>query len=336
MWRYSYNNALMTASAQSHNNTARPNLRPFELRRDLLAVADLVELCFADRLDADGQTYVRQMRTAARNARILGWAASAFDRTSMPMGGFVWWENSMLVGNLSLLPVSALRERAYLIANVAVHPDRRRRGIARALTEAALEFIRTRNIKWSWLQVDDDNPAALDLYHGLGFSEQARRTTWHSAPTNHAHPKSSTVDIKITFRRANDWAAQETWLGQIYPPEVMWHLPLRYNLLQPGWQGATSRLFSEKRVRQWSLKRGDMLMGVLTRQSSPAHADKLWLATSPEFEDEAIQTLLPHAQRARPAHRTLALDYPAGRAADSIKNAGFYNHQTLVWMKLQV
>jgi len=326
----------MTASAQSLRNTAEPNLRPFQLRRDLLAVADLVELCFADRLDADGKTYVQQMRTAARNARLLGWAASTVDRVSMPMGGFVWWENSILVGNLSLLPVSAMSTRSYLIANVAVHPDHRRRGIARALTEAALEFIRARNVKWSWLQVDDDNPAALNLYLNLGFKEQARRITWHSGIPQDRLAILSGEGLKITSRQKIDWVKQREWLGEIYPPEVIWHLPLRHNLLRPGLQGTANRIFSEKRIRQWSLKRGDTLMGVLTRQSSPAQADKLWLATSPEFETEAIQTLLPHAQRARPAKRTLALDYPAGRAVDALQNAGFYIHQTLVWMKLQI
>ena len=47
-----------------------PNLRPLEPGYDLTAVADLIELCFAENLDADGRRYIRQ-RCAAVSA-LLG------------------------------------------------------------------------------------------------------------------------------------------------------------------------------------------------------------------------------------------------------------------------
>jgi ribosomal protein S18 acetylase RimI-like enzyme len=296
----------------------------------------LVELCFADRLDDDGRRFIKQMRAAANNMRRFGLAVSGINSFPMSMAGFVWWENDELVGNLSLLPVSAMKARAYLIANVAVHPDYRRRGIASALTEASLEYIRNRNVRWSWLQVDDDNPAALNLYNNVGFTEQARRTTWHSGSPQDAQIKQLSQDIIITSRRAKDWVSQHTWLEQIYPPEISWHLSLRPALLRSGFRGRLNRLISDKHVRQWSARRGRKLIGVLAWQSSTAQADKLWLATTPEFEEEAIRALLLRARPARPLHHPLALDFPAGRAVHAIQQAGFYNHQTLVWMKRAV
>jgi ribosomal protein S18 acetylase RimI-like enzyme len=326
----------MTAAAQLFRSSAQPNLRPFDLRRDLFAVADLVELCFADRLDDDGHRFIKQMRAAANNMKRIGLAVPGINSFPMSMVGFVWWEDDELVGNLSLLPVSAMKERAYLIANVSVHPEYRRRGIARALTEAALAYIRKRNVKWSWLQVDDDNPAALILYENSGFTEQARRTTWQCNSPQETQIKQLSHDISITSRRAKDWASQQTWLSQTYPSAISWHLSLRQSLLRAGMRGSLTRLFNGKRVRQWSARRSNKLLGVLSWQSSTAQADKLWLAAPPEFEETAIQALLLRARRVSSPQRSLALDFPSGRAVNAIQKAGFYNHQTLVWMKREV
>lgn len=50
----------MSARALGLHAELKSNLRSFDMRRDLLAVADLVELCFKDSLDADGRMYIRQ------------------------------------------------------------------------------------------------------------------------------------------------------------------------------------------------------------------------------------------------------------------------------------
>ena len=66
-----------------------------------------------------------------------------------------------IVGNLSLIPFVRRGHVVYLIANVAVHPDYRRRGIARQLTQTALDYLRQRGVSSAWLQVRDDNPVGL-------------------------------------------------------------------------------------------------------------------------------------------------------------------------------
>jgi len=114
-------------SAITRPIVSSPNqLRPFDVGRDLSAVADLVEACFAETLDTDGRRYVQQMHAAARNPRYLRWAAAMADHVSMPLTGFVWEEHGQLVGNLSLIPFTYLGRRCYLIANVAVDPVSRR------------------------------------------------------------------------------------------------------------------------------------------------------------------------------------------------------------------
>lgn len=326
----------MTAAAQALPQPESDNLRPFDFHRDLGAVADLIELCFAGRLDEDGHRYVTQMRRAAHNPKLLAWALTPGKAGNPSMGGFVWQESGEIIGNLSCLPIIAAGQRGYLIANVAVHPDHQRKGIARRLTEAALDYFRAKGVRWSWLQVDDDNLPALKLYEDAGFSEEARRTTWHTSPQSTTDETLAGNRYRITRRFRRDWDLQRRWLDRIYPPSITWHLPLRKSLLKPGLRGYLNRTMNDKRVIQKALRRDDVLLGVGVVQSSISQSDKIWLATSSEHEHETILQLLPQLRINHPKYRTLALDFPAGKCEEVLYEAGFYKHQTLIWMRRKV
>lgn len=66
----------------------------------------------------------------------------AFRSIPAKNSGFVWEENGQIIGNLSLIPSTKGGRRVVVIANVAVHPDHRRRGIAHELTQRALQTLR--------------------------------------------------------------------------------------------------------------------------------------------------------------------------------------------------
>lgn len=326
-------------------------LRPFDVRRDLSRVADLVEQCFSDTLDPDGQHYLGQMRSAANNPAYLRWAGAAAEHVSLPLSGFVWEEGGVVVGNLTLIPFYTSGKRYYLIANVAVHPDYRRRGIARSLTTRAVEHIRSRGADAVWLHVREENFSAFNLYLSLGFVERARRSTWHSdrpedwkSPLEpgtpvavEAAPATAPLgNIQFTQRLPEHWPSQQAWLNEIYPKELTWHLSVKSSLLRPGIMGGISRLLSDSQIRQWSACWNGQLIGVLALQSTYAYADNLWLAASPENEEAAAGALLNFARQRTSLRRPLALDYPARRAVWAIQNAGFHLHQTLVWMSISL
>ncbi len=306
------------------------NLRPFDIRRDLSAVADLVELCFADSLDADGRLYIRQMRQAARGGPLMELAAAGSRRVDLPMSGYVWIQDEHLVGNLSLVPHRHRGRWLYLIANVAVHPDYRRHGIALALTQAALQEVQERGRHETWLQVDEDNAAAVDLYLQMGFTERMRRTSWRA----HMQSVPDLMQGKISIEppRVEDWSTQQAWLEVNFPPEMRWQLPLDVKLLRPGWRGTLERAFSERQIHQWAAFQNEQLLGVLSWQSSVLEADRLWLAATAEDEDEAIPALMSKAYAELFAARPLALNYPAGRAVNALQAAGFHAVRTLIWM----
>jgi hypothetical protein len=79
-------------------------MRPMSMFRDLSAVADLIELCFADAMDRDGQRYIADMRRASHDNSFLKWASNMTETASLPLTGFVWEENGRIIGNASLIP----------------------------------------------------------------------------------------------------------------------------------------------------------------------------------------------------------------------------------------
>ncbi|MBM3143622.1 MAG: GNAT family N-acetyltransferase [Chloroflexi bacterium] len=309
------------------------HIRPFDMRRDLGPAADLIELCFAETLTVDGQRYLEKMRAAAKAQSSSPWGALSAARDTLPLAGYVWEEDGQVVGNLSLIPFFHRGRRVNLIANVSVHPDYRQRGIARALTQEALDKARRWRIPEVWLQVREDNPTASELYASMGFQAQGRRSTWS------VKPKALRGEIppgaQVSIRGARHWTRQSEWLAMNYPPSMRWHFPLDMQAIRPGLFGLVYRFFSEASVRHWAAQNKNHLLGVLTWQASNAHADHLWLAAPPETEAAAVRTIMPFLHSEGRLRRPLSLDYPAGRAVEGLREVGFEFQHTLIWMKIK-
>jgi ribosomal protein S18 acetylase RimI-like enzyme len=308
-----------------------PQLRSLNVLRDLPAVADLVETCFADTMDAEGRRYIQQMRSAGLDNQFLRWATSAVDTASMPLSGYVWEENGEIVGNVSLIPYRHARRKYYLIANVAVRPDRRRRGIGRALTVAAVQHARSHHGDETWLHVRSDNPGAIALYASLGFRERLRRTAWH-ARTDGDFPAAG-AGIVISPHYNRDWLLQESWLRRLYPDLMSWYQSMPWNSLRPGLGPALYRFFVDVDTRHWSAYSGGKLAGTLTWKPVSGAADRLWAAVPPEGGGEALTALLLNALRALSWRQALTLDFPAEAYPAAVEAAGFRPYRTLLWMQ---
>jgi len=303
------------------------HLRPFDPGRDLAAVADLVELCFAETLDPDGRDYLAQMRSASRGSTLQraaqGW-------TNPALGGFVWVEEGAIVGNVSLIPHFYKTRRLYLIANVAVHPTLRRRGIARILTEKAIQYAREHLAPAVWLHVREENQAALNLYQSEGFIQRAVRTTWLGLPDS--TPVEAPPGTRFVPLDRRSWHPVRDWLRRSYPAEVTWYLPFRIENMQPGLLGSVFRFLNGANLRQWAILQERRMVAAATLQAAAGHANLIWLAAPEQQNSEAVRALLEYARHHSPVRRNLALDYPAQIYEDAIRAAGFNIQQTLVWM----
>jgi len=309
-------------------------VRKINVSQDLLAVADLIEICFASTMDSDGRDYLRHLRWSARDLSSLAWLQNAAERIATPLFGFVWEEDGKIVGNLSLIPINRGAKVTYLIANVAVHPNYRRGGIGRALTQAALDHLAERGVEVAWLQVRDDNPVAYHLYLSLGFVERTRRTTWVS-PVSVQETMLPANGIVIQHRHGHDWPVQQAWLREIYPPDVSWNLPISFSRLNPDPVQGFFRWLRGEPQENWAAYMNGKPVGFLTWEPMRSSMDVLWAAADPEYEEAALRVLLPHARRSLARRsRPLSVNYPAGRAAVAFQQAGFNHHQTLVWMSI--
>ena len=309
-----------------------PHMRPLNVLRDLSHVADLIELCFSPTMDADGQRYLADMRRASRDDSFSSWASRLNETTSLPMMGYVWEENGRIIGNASLIPFRDNGKRIFLVANVATHPDYRRRGIGRALTERVMKQARNKNASAIWLHVRDDNPGAIKLYEDLGFREIARRTTWTAAPDPFS-PKPDS-DIQIISRHSHFWSRQLEWLRRLYPEALDWYQPLNTSALRPGLINWLYLLFVDFNITQWAAVRGGDLLATLSWLPHGGRTDSIYAATGTGSGSEALTQLLIHARRTLSSRATLSLDFPAGEMTDAIQAAGFKPRRTLLWMKV--
>ena len=318
--------ALSTTSKFDH-------IRRLDLSRDLDQVADLIEICFPIHKDQDGQTYVKEMRKAARDMRMMGWLTNLAEMGSQRASGFVWEQDGNIIGNLSLVPFQKDGRRIHLIANVAVHPDYRRQGIGRALTVHAISFLQRRGDKQTWLQVRDDNPGAIDLYRSVGFVDRFAPTTWRISPFEFtALPTPRFPELVIRRRKPADWKDQQQWLDFTYPHELRWNLPVDFRRFAPGFLQGLENFLDGVSLRHWTVVSEDKNLGTITWQKTKSFANNLWLAFPEEIENKVLPGALQMVLNRLAKRHPLSIDYPKGRASPDLRALGFENFRTLIWM----
>lgn len=309
-----------------------PHIRSINIKRDLGAIADLIETAFAGQMDAEGRDYLRHIRQIARGIGSYLIDGNTPETSQFPFHGYLWEEDGRIIGNLTLIPVRKARVRTYFIANVAVLPEYRRRGIARHLTDRAIAHVKAHDGKRIYLQVRSDNLTAQHIYQTTGFEEFASRTTWVPGHIGASHPAPDPT-IRVARRMKSDWPQQKDWLIALYPPEIAWNLPISLERLKPDLLGSITNFLNGVTSRSWAARQHNRLIGLASWESGFTGTDYAWLATSPVWEDAAITALLPiilsrafHPQR-------LMINFPSGRANEALRNCGMRELNTLIWMK---
>ena len=301
------------------SQTPAGKMRPLNVLRDLPKVADLVEFCFKKNVGSEGKSYLEQMRSASKSLN------------SVPFKGFVWVSRKRIVGNISLIPFDKAQKNVILLANIAVHPEYRRKGIARALTQKGIETAEKRGANAIWLQVERENLAAITLYKGLGFQPHSERTTWVENRKISLPLKKQ--GIRIISRSAHFWSEQNLWLNQSYPEALRWYRMPDFDIFKPGLKYWLHRLFVEYDIKQWAVQRDGKLQAVLMWKEMHTRRASVWLATAPQADSESLTTLLLYArhQLASP-RRKLTLDFLADQFVPAFEQAGFNARRTLLWM----
>ncbi|MBN1231690.1 MAG: GNAT family N-acetyltransferase [Anaerolineales bacterium] len=312
-------------------------IRPFDYTKNLEAVANIIEICFRDNMDDEGKSFIRRMRSMINRSQYLNLTQMSAANSGYPMTGFVYMENNQVVGNISIMPIQISGVKGALIANVAVLPEYRNRGIAKQLTDAALQEIKDRGISIIWLQARDDNPVALNLYVNAGFEEITRRTTWVYSPESSGIFESSlsVSPQKPVMIRSRDWNQIKLWLNNTYPESLRWQIPIRLNLLNPGVAGYFQRSLSESMVKSWGCREEKSILGAVYWQSFISPGDKVWVASDNTNIDTVIISLMPILLNSI-RKKKVTSDFPYGLAVESWKYVGFIPQHTLVWMRIEL
>ena len=109
-------------------------------------------------LAAMDATFIPYVRRALAEETYLGWLACTGDERVVAGGG-------LIVCEWPARPGDPNPRRVYIL-NVYTEPDYRRRGIARRIVTAIVDWCRAQGFKTVTLHASDDGYA---LYSGLGF-----------------------------------------------------------------------------------------------------------------------------------------------------------------------
>ncbi len=310
-------------------------LRPVDMRRDLVPVADLIEVCFAATLDATGRAAIREMRTLSRTGPLL-WVLARLGNAIPFLRGYVWVERDRIVGNVSLIPAGY--NNGWVIANVAVAPDYRRRGIARRMMHAALAFVDRRKA-FAVLQVEAANEGACALYEQLGFVQQRTFTRWRRAAYH--RPPAPLADVGLLHPLTRDQADELLALASRLRPNerggMGWLRPTRPETLRPKRLAGLHYILSGQRADFWVMRgEGSSLDAALRVEQRISGLARIFdVLVRPERQEQLAPVLLNVALRRFAGHQHAVItDHPADDTymSDLLRENLFRPERTLVHM----
>ena len=335
--------ALTRSAAASRLRDPQQGIRPFDVGRDLRAVSRLITEAFAEELDEQGEAALRELRILGYMSglvRILYRSTGEFRNV---FNGFVWVENRHVVGNVTVQRAANGSGR-WQIANVAVSPAWRGRGISRALMEHALDYIREMGGSWAVLQVRGENDIALGLYERLRF-ENMGGTSELFAP---AVPKSVAIpvlsklhpfspdDSNLLYDLATSRPrAESQWWRAVRRDDFQVPLEKRIGEL-------VSRLVGRQQIHRYAIReyrsRFEGAIQVTARCWRGEHTIRLWLR--PDAQEQYAQPLVLSALALLqgcprwPLRATVSTEDEL--AAQTLLEHGFSVRSTLYTMRLRV
>jgi ribosomal protein S18 acetylase RimI-like enzyme len=294
-------------------------------------------MCFGHEMDAAGRSVVREMRTLSRFGPALR-VLNLFGFTQPPWDqGYVWVEAGRVVGSVSTTR-SRPGSKKWLIANVAVHPDHRRRGMALALTQATLDLIRSLGGTEAILQVDDDNLGAIELYRRLGFSHVTTVTSW-ARPAHTPAPPHQPAPFDIRLRAPREWAEQLALAALVRPSGLAWDRPLHARDFAPDLIKRLDQFLNGQAEEHWVVEVQNRLVGSLMVRLNIGEGDRLTLLVHPDYGGQLERPLLVRGlRRLAPRPWPTHIEHPADDegATRVLKEMGFQPRRTLRWMQVQV
>lgn len=332
----------MAVIALRKRETLEPGVYPFNPRKHLRQVADLVGEVFAAELDVEGRNALHEVRAVSWLSPVLG---SMLSTTFLGefVGGYVWVEGGRVLGNLTLQRSDASGIR-WRISNVAVAPERRGQGIARSLMLAGLSEIAQQGGAWALLQVRVDNAIARRLYQSLGFSDVCRDGIWRLTARPAAPPP---PDLPLQPLPALAWRARLELAQAAQTPLASWVNPVTADAFQTDLVQAAGETLASwlglYRVQRWGVlsePEGQLAGAVEVWTNLLGDVHRLRLAVRPSARGRLETALVRQGLVALAAAPCAPIivehsgDHTEGVAA--LEAAGFRAERVLLTMRRQI
>lgn len=311
--------------------------RPINLKQDVPQVADLLELAFGEKMDRDNR---EAMRFSSMGNPAFLWHLNPLHNRLPP--GYVWQENGRIVGNVTLIATKI--PGRHIIANVAVHPDYRRRGIARALMDAVLEQVRARHGQVVMLQVMKDNTSALNLYSSLQFEKIGTMVEWRTSTSRLRELAASTPDtptVEVRPLRGHQWQAAYTLDSTSQHPDLTWPEPAPADFYRQGLWRSFLNLLSSRTQEAWATQdEKGQLTGLASLISDWGRPYSITIRRHPDWQGKLERPLLSKLIR-RLQHmtrRNVVLHYPDNDPVmdQLLRAANFSQRRALTHMRLRI
>lgn len=337
----------MTAIPAADERAARQveqGVRPFDIRRDLRPVADLIAESFAGELDERGSAALREMRAMSHFGGILSLVNRTTGDFKDVLSGFVWVEDGRVVGNITVQRANQRGDR-WQIANVAVAPAYRRRGIANRLMNVALEHVQDAGGRWAVLQVYARNDKARRIYEKLDFeylSGMADLEASSAAGSGLLQPPHMPNFYSFS---ASQWPELYDLASRQLNENAQWWRSVRRSEFQITIEQQIGEWFSRTIGRReiyrrciQTTPRFDAAVELTAQRWSDNHKLQLWVRPDHygQYEDALIRWAMATLQKypALPVELTLSTDHEA--AMDAAKRYGFQVKRTLLTMRREI
>lgn len=318
---------------------ANNKMRPLDIRHDLEAMTDLIEVAFAGDLMNWGSDFRAEMSMAQKMVPLLGFLERISENYRHTFDGFVWEDRSRIV-SLVVVQKTGLDATHWQIGNVATHPEYRRQGLARKLVRRAMEHAGAHGAEVCTLEVRAEATPAYNLYRSLGFVHYDSRATLklEGVPTVGAGQVNG---YTLRAMKLGEWQARYDLALRETPQEVQSFLPVkkaayRVSPLEQLVNPLASRL-QRLDIHRWAVEKNGQLVGCASLAASrvPKITHRLRLNLDPRHSEalaEPIVTLALETLQGYPCQNTLTSVRPTCSARlEVLKQYGFVeidlNHQ---------
>lgn len=324
------------------NKRHESGIRPFDIGCDLRPVAELIADAFAHELDPRGNAALREMRIMSHIGALLKLLNRSTGEFNDLFGGFVWIEDGKVVGNVTVQKADASGNR-WQIANVAVAPAYRGRGISRRLMSKALEYITENRGEWAVLQVYAQNTIARHLYERLNFEEVGgsidlllKRLPNVDPLVNANHFYSFSADQwqALYDLVTNQQSGQTLWWRP--PRRTDYQITLEQMISEWFWR-VVGRNHIYRRCIQ-TTRRFDAALILTAARWRGVHQLRLWVqpALYGQHEETLIRWALATLQEYPRWPVALNLNAQHTVAVEQAKHYGFQEQQTLLTMRKKI